>query len=272
MDNKILILGKGFIGGRLRESFNCHITDKKIYTFTDAQEVIKKFKPKIIINCIGHIGRNVDECEKDKDKTVLANTFIPIILAEVALRNKIKLVHISSGCIYEFDYKKDRPITEEEIPDFFDLFYSRCKIYSERSLEVLCNRYNVLIVRLRVPLDNRPHSRNLLTKLINYKKVINIPNSITYIPDFIKALRHLIRINAKGIFNVVNKEPLKYSELLDVYKKYVPNFEFEVIDFKKLNLIRTNLILSTQKLEKSGFKVRDIHMVLDECVRTYLKY
>jgi 3,5-epimerase/4-reductase len=272
MYDKILILGRGFIGERLRESFNCHIADKKIYTFGDAEGVVKKFKPKIIINCIGYIGRNVDECEKDKDKTIIANTFIPIILAEVALRNKIKLVHISSGCIYKFDYKKDRPITEEEIPDFFDLFYSRSKIYSERALEVLCNKYNVLIVRIRVPLDNRPHSRNLLTKLINYKKVINIPNSITYIPDFIKALRYLIRINAKGIYNVVNKEPLKYSQLMEVYKKYVGDFEFEVIDFKKLNLTRTNLILSTQKLERSGFKVRNIHKILDECVRDYLRY
>lgn len=272
MGNKILILGKGFIGERLQEAFNCNISTAKIYSFPDAQRVVNKFKPRVLINCIGHTGSNVDDCELDKDKTLTANTFVPIILADIALRNKIKLVHISSGCIYTFNYKKDGPIKEEKIPDFFDLVYSRSKIYSERVLETLSKRFNILIIRLRIPLDNRPHPRNLLTKLINYKKIIDIPNSITYIPDFIKALKHLIRIDARGIYNIVNDGGLKYPELLEVYKKYVPKFKYRVVDFKKMNLVRTNLLLSTQKLKKTGFKTRNIHEVLEECVQEYLKF
>jgi 3,5-epimerase/4-reductase len=181
-------------------------------------------------------------------------------------------VHISSGCIYHYDYSKDTPIGETKEPDFFELFYSRTKIYSEKVLETLSIRYPTLIIRIRVPLDSKPHPKNLLTKLINYKKVIDIPNSVTYIPDFINALRHLIRINAKGIYNVVNKNPLIYSELMEVYKKHIPGFNYEVIDFKKINSIRTNLILSTEKLENTGFKVRDIREVLEECVKEYLTY
>lgn len=249
------------------------ISDKKIYSFKDAEAEIKKYNPKIIINCIGHTGeKNIDGCEQDRDKTLYANTFIPPILAEVALRNSIRLIHISSGCIYHYDYSKDAPIAEEKTPDYFELFYSRTKIYSEQALAVLSKTYPLLIVRIRVPLDDRPHPRNLLTKLINYKKVIDIPNSITYIPDFIVALGHLIKINAKGIYNVVNSGGLRYPELMEIYKKYVPDFEYETIDFKKLNLTRTNLILSTKKLKESGFKIRDIKEVLEECVRNYLKY
>jgi hypothetical protein len=75
-----------------------------------------------------------------------------------------------------------------------------------------------------------------------------------------------------GIYNVVNKGALRYSELLDVYKKYVPRFEYEIIDYRKLKLIRTNLVLSTEKLERSGFKIRNIKEVLEECVQGYLKY
>lgn len=271
-EDKILIFGKGFIGSRIQEELSFPIAERRIFSFKDAEEEIKKFNPEIIINCIGHIGKNVDECEKDKDKTLIANTFVPIILAEVALRNKIKLVHISSGCIYKFDYKKDKPIKEEKIPDFFDLFYSRTKIYSERALEALCNKFNILIVRLRIPLDNRPHPKNLLTKLIDYKNIIDIPNSVTYIPDFLKVLKYLIEIDAKGIFNVVNRGALRYPELLEVYRKYVPDFEYRIIDYKELNLVRTNLILSTRKLERTGFKVRHIHEVLEECVKDYIRY
>lgn len=272
MKNKILILGEGFIGSRLKEELPCEISDSKIYSYRDAQETIRRFNPKIIINCIGHIGANVDVCEKDVDKSLIANTFIPIILAELALRNNIRLIHISSGCIYHYDYSKNVPIDEDRTPNFFELFYSRTKIYADQALVTLSKKYPILIVRIRIPLDNRPHPRNILTKLINYKKIINIPNSITYIPDFIKALKHLIKIDAKGIYNVVNKGSLRYLELIQIYKKYVSSFNYEVVNFKELNLIRTNLILSTKKLEKSGFKVRDIHKVLEECVKSYLKY
>ncbi|MCM8762855.1 MAG: sugar nucleotide-binding protein [Candidatus Omnitrophica bacterium] len=273
MKSDILILGKGFIGSRIQELFDCAISDAKIYSFKDVEKEIKKFNPKIIINCIGHIGKNVDECELDKDKTLMANTFVPIILGEVCLRNKIRLIHISSGCIYHFDYNKDLPLDENTLPDFFALFYSRSKIYAERALEILSKSYPVLIVRIRVPLDNRPNPRNILNKLINYKdSIVDVPNSVTYIPDFTKALRHLIDINAVGIYNIVNKGVLRYPELLDVYKKYVPDFEYKIIDYKKLNLIRTNLILSVKKLESTGFKMRDIHQVLEECVKSYLKY
>jgi len=272
MDNKIIILGNGFIARRLQQDLKCGLSDRKIFTYQDAQELIERFNPEIIINCIGHIGKNVDDCEKDLDKTLMANSFIPLILAEVSLRNNIRFIHISTGCIYHYDYSKDTPIDEEKIPDFFGLFYSRTKIYSDRALVALSNKFPFLIIRIRVPLDNRPHPKNLLTKLINFKKVIDLPNSVTYMPDFVSALEYLIKIDAKGIYNVVNKNPLRYSELMEVYKKYVPEFNYELIEFKKLNSVRTNLILSIAKLEKTGFKVREIKDILEECVKTYLRY
>jgi len=271
MKDKILIFGEGFIGNRLQQEFGCRLSERKIYSFKDAEEEINKFTPEIIINCAGYIGKNVDDCELDKDKTLMSNTFVPIILSEVALQKNIRLVHISSGCIYHFDYSKDKPITEDKAPDFFELFYSRSKIYSEQALNLLSEKYPILIIRIRVPLDNRPHPRNILTKLVGYKKVIDIPNSVTYIPDFVAALRHLIEIKAKGVFNIVNKGALRYPELMDVYKKYVPGFEYQTIDSKTLGLVRTNLILSVDKLERSGFKMRGINEVLEECVKKYLK-
>jgi len=271
MISKILIFGKGFIGQRLQNAFHCNISNKKILSLKDADQEIKKHKPKIIINCIGSTGKsNVDDCELDKDKTIFANSFVPIILAETAFRNKIKLIHISSGCIYHFNYSQDRPIKEGKAADFFDLFYSRTKIYSEKALENFPTKSNVLIAKIRIPLDNQPHPKNLLNKLIKYKAVIDIPNSITYIPDFIKALKYLIKINAKGTYNIVNKNGLRYPVLLSVYKKYVPDLDYKIIDQKKLGLTRTNLILSTKKLEKTGFKVRKIEEVLEECVHLYI--
>jgi 3,5-epimerase/4-reductase len=268
---KTLIFGKGFIGKKLQQALECNISDKKIFSFNDAVGEIEKYNPDRIINCIGYTGkRNVDDCEVNKDKTLMANVFVPTILAEIALRYKLKLVHISSGCIYKYDYGKDKPITEDKPPDYFNLFYSRTKIYAEQILNRLTTIYPVLIARIRIPMDNKPHSKNIIDKLISYKKVIDIPNSITYIPDFIKALKHLIKIEARGLYNLVNKGSLCYPKLLDVYRKHKPDFEYKIIDYQDLGLERTNLILSTKKLENSGAEVRNINEVLEECVKEYI--
>ncbi|MBI4707921.1 MAG: sugar nucleotide-binding protein [Candidatus Omnitrophica bacterium] len=272
MKSNILILGKGYIGDKLRSVLNCNISGAKIGSFKEAEKEILKYKPKVIINCIGHIGKNVDYCELDKDKTLFSNAFLPVILAEVALRNRMKLVHISSGCIYNYEYGVTKPITENKVPDFFNLFYSRSKIYSERALLPLADRYNILIARIRIPLDNVSHPKNILNKLINYKTVIDIPNSVTYIPDFVKAVRYLIKIDARGVYNIVNKGTLRYPKLLDEYRKYCPDFKYKLISYKKMGLVRTNLILSSAKLENTGFKVRNIDEVIPECVENFVKF
>ncbi len=273
MNKKILILGKGFIGERLQKALKCMICGDIINSYSQAERIVNKYKPKVIINCIGLTGKNnVDDCELVKDDVLLANSFIPIMLAEIALRQGIKLVHISSGCIFNFDYRTDKPIQEDSENYFFNLFYSRSKIYAERALEALSRAHDILILRIRIPLLNQPHPKNLLDKLIKYKKVIDVPNSVTYIPDFVSAVKYLIGIGAKGVYNVVNKGGLCYPNLMRLYQKYVPDFKFDVISLKKLSLVRTNLLLSTKKLEKTGFKVRDINTILEECVKEYLKY
>jgi len=272
INKQILILGKGFIGERLRKELNCQITDALIESYSDVEKIIKQYRPKVIINCIGITGKkNVDDCELEKDAALLANSFVPIMLAEAALRNKIKLVHISSGCIFNYDYKTNRPIKEESMDYFFKLFYSRSKIYADRSLEALARDYNILIARIRIPLLNAKHPKNILDKLLKYNQVVDIPNSVTYIPDFVRAIKHLIKIDARGVYNLVNKGGLRYPDLVKVYQKYDPSFKPRMISLNKLGLVRTNLLLSTGKLEKSGFKVRNINSVLDECVKEYLK-
>lgn len=271
VNNKVLIFGKGFLGSRIQKELGCEITDRWINVYKDAEEELDKYKPDIVINCVGYIGKNnVDDCEKDIDFTLKANVFVPVILAEACLRENIKFIHISSGCIYDFDYSKPEPVKETDQPYYFKLFYSRTKIYSEKALVNLSEKLNVLILRLRIPLDNRNHPKNIISKLIRFKRIIDVPNSITYIPDFIEALKYLIKIDARGLFNVTNKGALRYPELMDVYKKYRPDFQYEIIALKDLKLDRTNLILSTEKLEKTGFKMRKIQDILEECVKGFI--
>lgn len=271
MKTDILIFGKGHIAQRLQAHLGCARTEKHVTTFADIEEEVKTYKPKTIINCIGHTGKNnVDDCEIVIDRTLTSNMLVPVMLAEVALRQGIKFVHIGSGCMYHYDYDKDRPISETRAPDFYALYYSRTKIYAEAVLKDMAKHMDILILRIRVPLDDRPYNKNVLTKLLQYKTIIDIPNSVTYIPDFLKAAEYLLKKKAVGIYNICCKGALRYSKLLDVYRKHVPAFQYTIIDVKQLKP-RTNLILSTRKLEQTGFKVRTVNEMMQECIHNYVQ-
>ena len=292
MKKKILILGKGFLGNRINDLLNSddyiiNLSDARVYSFEDVERLIEVNQPDILINCIGSTGRdNVDDCENDVHRTLYLNAFLPFTLSEACIRRNIKFVHISSGCIYHSSKKEKQPgmigeitfmpdtegarIHEFRPPDFFDLFYSRTKIYAEQGLLPLCQDKNILILRIRIPLDCIPHPKNVLTKLIKYKTIIDVPNSVTYIPDFVKTLDFLLEKDARGIYNVVNSGECRYPDLMYEYAKRVLNAEYEVIPYEKLELVRTNLLLATDRLKGLGFPVRDINDVYEECVDSYV--
>ena len=105
MSKDTLIVGKGFMGERLAEAWGCSLSERRILTLSDAEEELAFFSPRVLVNCIGFTGyKNVDDCEQDKDKTLSSNVFVPLMLAEAAIRRGVKFVHISSGCIYHYDY------------------------------------------------------------------------------------------------------------------------------------------------------------------------
>jgi nucleoside-diphosphate-sugar epimerase len=202
----------------------------------------------------------------EKDKVLLANSFVPLILAEACLRAGVKLVHIGTGCIFNFDYDKDKPIQEWGQDYFLKLFYSRSKIYSEAALQILSGDYNILVLRIGTP--DCASIPGIYGQAIK-SGMVWIANSVSYI-RFFRAVA-FEKTGARGVYNVVNKGGLRYPDLMNIYRKYVPSYKFKMVSVKSLGLTRTNLILSTAKLEKSGFKIRHINSVLEECVKEYLK-
>jgi dTDP-4-dehydrorhamnose reductase len=263
---KTMILGNGWIGNKLKDRLQGYMVNSEVHLLADIEYQIEMFKPDVLINCIGHTGGpNVDFCEVDKVRTMESNSFIPIMAAEACIRHGIKLVHLSSGCIYDGER-----FDESDEPNFFDLFYSRSKIYSESAIIPMAEKFGFLILRLRIPLDYIPHPRNILTKLIEYKKVIDEPNSVTYLPDFLCAVEALLREDAWGVFNVVNDGILRYPDLMEAYKVYRPEFKYEVTTLEELGIKRTNVILDEGKLSKY-WEARNINWVLEECVRDYVE-
>lgn len=284
---KYLIFGNGFLGNKFREYFNnlgekeeyAIIGQRRINSIKDIYFELAEYEPEIIINCIGKTGgppyNNVDWCESHKEETFFSNVTVPTLLAEVCEEYSIYMVHIGSGCIFEGD-NEGKGWSEDDKPNFFGSFYSKTKIYSE---QILKTYKNVLQLRIRMPIDNRPGHRNLIDKLIRYEKVIgDIPNSVTCIPDLMIAANALINSKKIGIYNVVQHGAITHKRILEIYKEIVnSNFvmpEFiQLEELKKLTIAgRSNCVLDTLKLIGKGTRMRNVEEAVEYCFEGYKKW
>lgn len=279
---KILVFGaKGFIGGLFLDGFPGAVaSDADIADQSAVRMALEKEKPDVVINAAGKTGKpNVDWCEHHKMETLRANVTGPLILVEECERVGAKLVHMSSGCIYEGDRISSAVgglrgvgnggFTEEDRPNFFGSFYALTKAWSEQALK----DFPVLQLRVRMPFDGSTHPRTLIGKILKYPRVLDEPNSITYVPDFIEAAKILIQKGKTGIYNVTNPGAISAYDIMTMYKEIVdPTHTFERLTLEHLGEVvkagRSNCMLNTKKLEDEGIILRPIKEAVEEALHT----
>lgn len=131
----------------------------------------------------------------------------------------------------------------------------------------------MLILRLRMPFDNRGHPRNLLCRLATYQKVLDIQNAITYLPDVVAAACQLINRRATGIYHIVNPGTTSPYDIMVRYQTIVnPKHNFERLDADGLAELvttgRSNCVLSSHKLESAGLKLQRVGTAVDTALRS----
>ena len=271
---KIYVLGAtGFIGTGtvkfLREKGFEVFTEKIDITDLSAlREAFKKTKPDVVMNFAAvRLIPNVDWCEDHKLETVSVNVAGAINAMTAAIEVGAYPIMMSSGCVYSGGV--DKLFTEEDEPNFFGSFYSRMKGVLEKALKEL----PVLYLRIRMPISYSSNDKNIINKIISYKKVISIPNSMTLVEDIYPALLHLINTKPYGILNLVNEGYLTNEDILNSYKRVVdPNHQFELITLGELEkdivkAKRSNCILSMEKAKSLGINMPRIdENRLDEMV------
>jgi dTDP-4-dehydrorhamnose reductase len=276
---KILVYGNGFLGKRVAESLGARTATQRVVdeSFPDMEAE----RPDIVINCIGKTGRpNVDWCEDNKPETYFSNVHVPYLLAEYCKKHGIKLVHISSGCIYQGD-NWEHGWRESDPANFDGSYYSHSKIAAERLLSAYPG---TLILRIRMPIDTVPSDRELLGKLLRYKYIMTDENSMTVVDDFLVALRAILDhddIDISGTFNMTNPGIITHKEILDIYERYAPGETKDKIfvpsesDLIKTKAPRSNCVLNTDKIELTasllGFKYRPIHEAIEDVIQKYVK-
>jgi len=276
---KICTLGKGFISEHLEYS---NISERLDNSSKLINLYLDKYKPDVLINCIGKTGRpNIDWCQSHMEETAAINTAFPILLAEACQQKSIHLIQIGSGCIF---FGTSPNVVKNELGEEVDLgwnetdfanpqsFYSKSKYACDL---VLGDMKHVTLLRIRMPVSPKNNQRNLINKLLGYQKIISLPNSMTFTSDLKRCIQWVIDGSHTGIFHVTNPEPLTAAQIMKEYQKYVPTHSFEIINESQLDALtlakRSNCLLSTKKLNQAGFYLTPSDEALTHCMAEYVQ-
>jgi UDP-glucose 4,6-dehydratase len=294
---KIFSIGAGFVSEHLEFPT---IDSRLDFTSQSIEKMLEQYKPDTLINCIGKTGRpNVDWCESHREETAAINVALPILLAEACAKHSIHLIQISSGCIFfgespNFHYvQADGSAMPDNFGGSFSLrmptrkiddgwkeddfanpqsYYSKSKYACDLMLGQMPHVSNL---RIRMPISSKNNPRNLINKLRVYKKIINIPNSMTFMDDLVKCVSWVAKNGHTGIFHVVNPEPLTATRIMKEYCKYVPDHTFDILhteeELDKLTTAkRSNCILDSNKLKWAGFEMTPSEEALSQCMKQYV--
>ncbi len=247
--------GSGFIGKHIIKQLNLNnmnyiLSKKRIYNYIDILTDINTYSPKYIISAAGFsTPTTIDYYENNKSDLLLTNTVGNLILAHLCKKMNIHLSLIMSGCIYQYDKKPyGYEKYETDTPNFFGSYYSTNRIQTEELLSIY---NNICILRLRMPISENLHPKSLITKIINYKNVIEIPNSMSVLDNVLPFIIKVINNKLVGTFNLVNNGIITHPEILNLYIKYInPNYTYTIIneDKQKCLVKRSNCNLNNNKL------------------------
>jgi len=239
---------------------------------------LKTDRPAFLINAAGYTGKpNVDACELDKTNCLFGNAILPGRIAEACEAAGIPWGHVSSGCIFTGKRADGTGFTETDAPNF-TFRQNNCSFYSGTKAlgeEILAGRPNVFIWRLRIPFDHRENSRNYLTKLMRYQRLLEAENSISHLHEFVAAtLACWEKRIPFDTYNVTNPGHLTTREAValilesGVCKKDYGFFcdEAEFMQ-KAAKTPRSNCVMSSARLATAGIALTPVR----EAVRTALR-
>jgi nucleoside-diphosphate-sugar epimerase len=226
-------------------------------------------------------------------ENVRDNLFSPIVLALLAQKHNIHYTYMGTGCIFtynddELEHMSDKDdgavwvdehrsrrglgageeglgsgvykFKEDDQPNFFGSSYSTVKGYTDRLMHLFSN---VLNIRIRMPITADYNPRNFITKILKYKKICSVQNSMSVLPMLLPIMVNMAEKGRTGTVNLVNPGTISHNEILYLYKLYIdPTFTWSNFSIEEQQKVlaagRSNNHLDTTTLEKD-YNVMSIH-------------
>lgn len=243
---------------------------------------LDEHRPTHILGCMGRThgpGKpNIDWLEDKLSINLRDNLLAPMNLAFECSRRDIHYTYIGTGCIFEFDanhgeFDENTGFTEEDKPNFFGSGYSCVKGVTDMLLHQFPHS-SVLNIRIRMPISFRDNSRNFISKIVSYPRLVNIQNSMTVLEDIVPAVIDLMVERVIGTVNATNPGTISHNEIMNFYKQYVDpakvwdNFTVEE-QAKILASGRSNNRLDTSRLELLCPWVPDIKTAVERTLQNW---
>jgi len=269
----------GWIGQQLVQlckdkNINVVVAKSRMENRNDIKSELDSILPTHVLIAAGITGRpNICWCEENKETVICVNVIGILNVVDICWRRNIHVTNFASGCIFKYDDKHPvgaRGFDESDAANFFGSFYSQTK----GTVESLLRNYdNCLTLRLRMPLSSDLHPRNFITKILNYDKVVNIPNSMTMLDDMLPRAITCAQRKLTGVLNFCNPGAISHNEILSLYKQFIdPEYAWQNFTEDECNAIlkaqRSNNTLAHDKLLEHFPDVPDIHTA---CTQLFLK-
>ena len=264
---KIYIIGhKGWIGNMYINLFIKNNIEYITSNYRGESDEIKNDildkKPTHILCCMGRthgtyndiVYNTIDYLEL-KDtlvENINDNLYVPLTIALFAKDHNIHFTYMGTGCIFSYPDSNniDNKFTELSKPNFFGSNYSIVKGFTD----MLMKQTNALILRIRMPITRNNHPRNFITKILNYKKICSMPNSMSVLDDLLPVSIQMMQNNETGCYNFTNPGYITHNMILTMYRDIIDNsFTWDNFTIEEQSNIllskRSNNILDTKKLE-----------------------
>lgn len=181
--------------------------------FDSVMHAFSKVHPDVAINCIGIVKQRPEA--KDLMQSILVNAFFPHRLARLCQAASVRLVHISTDCV--FSGKKGNYV-ESDVADAYDL-YGRTKFLGEVSSD------GCLTLRTSIVGRELETSHGLLEwflsqegkTILGYKRSIFSGFTTNILANIIDQIITKYR-DMQGVWHVAS-EPISKFELLSLVKK-----------------------------------------------------
>lgn len=152
-------------------------------------------------------------------------------------------------------------------------FYSGTKVIGEQVITKWEKHY---IWRLRIPFEEFDNSRNYISKILKYEKLLDAENSVSNKHEFVSAcIQTITKKVPYGIYNVTNGGYITTKGITDKLKSTIAkdrSFTFVEEDEFYKNIVKTprsNCVMSNEKLISTGIKMRTADEAFDYCINNW---
>ena len=238
----------------IKNTDNLFLKGFNLENYSSLENIVKKNKPNIIINCAGIVKQSSKAL--DYQKMINLNSIIPHQLNALSQKYKFKIIHVSTDCV--FSGKKGN-YNELDIPDPIDI-YGKSK-----SLGELINNNNLTLRCSLVGFEFFSKNGLLQWFLDQKQECKGFKNAIfsglsTF--EFAKVVENIILYHSdlKGLFHISSTPISKYEFLKKI------SFQFS----KKINIVpdvnfKINRSLDSSLFsKKTGIKISDWDVMIKD--------